>query len=122
MLFAAQLKRMQETILSQRGVLITYRQRGIVIENIPAVPTRAGFLNEKTGDHRVRYDRREYIIEFELLKWNGDQVVPKPGDHIIEGDVIYEVIPTEPKECYYPIDSNGTYVRIFTQRKSRKQH
>jgi len=121
MSFADKLKQMQETILAERGTVITYQQRDIVIENIPAVPTKSGLENEKSGDHRVRYDRREYIVQFDLLQWQGQQIVPKPGDYIVEGDDVYEVLSAKPKECYYPVDSNGLYVRIYTQRKSKKK-
>ena len=117
--FAEQLKQQRETILAERGVTISYMQRTIVIEDIPAVPTKGKFLNEKSGDYRKRHTEREYTVEFALLKVDGEQIIPKPGDHILEGESVYEVVPDDVKQCYRPIDPDGTYVRIFVQRVSK---
>ena len=117
--FAGNLKQMQDMILSQRGVLITYRQRGIAIVDVPAVPTKTDYVNEKNGERRSKYFEREYIIEFALLQWNGEQVKPKSGDNIIDGEVVYEVTDGEAKQCYCPVDSIEKYVRIFTKRTSK---
>jgi len=53
--FAEQLKQHRETILSERGTTITYKQREKVIENVPAVPTTPDYLNEKSGEHRTKH-------------------------------------------------------------------
>ena len=114
-----QLKQFHERILSQRGVTITYRQRGIAIADIPAVPVRTKFLNEKSGGHRAKFVKREYIVEFGLLTWDGQQIIPKVGDHIIEGSIVYEVTESESGQCYRPIDSTELYVRIFVQKTAK---
>ena len=118
---AGQLKQLYDTILSQRGVMITYRQRGIVVENVPAIPSRTRLLNEKGSNSRAKFGAREYTVEFGRLTLNGKQVVPKNGDHIIEGDVVYEVKEDETKQCYRPKDSLGMYVQIFTQKMKSKE-
>jgi len=118
--FVGQREQFHKTILSQRGVMITYRQRGIVIENIPAVPTRTRFLNETNDDRRkTKVVDREYIVEFGLLTWDSKKVEPKPGDNIIEGETVYEVIEREPNQCYRPTDSTELYVRIFVHKTSK---
>ena len=118
--FAEQLKQQRDTILAERGVMITYKQRDIVIETVPAVPATSNFVNEKNDKRRTMFSEREYTVEFGLLKWNGEQVIPKQGDHIIEGDRVYEVGPREAKQCYRPIDANELYIRIFVQRLIKK--
>ena len=120
MTFAEQLKQQRDTILAERGVMITYKQRDMVIENIPAVPAKSEFWNEKNGERRQRFTEREYTVEFGLLKWNDEQVIPKKGDHIIENDIVYEVIPSNSKQCYRPVDIDEKYVRIYAQKISRK--
>ena len=107
---------MRNTILTERGVAITYKQRGIVIEDVPAVPSKSRALNDKNGEYWSKHIDRHYTIELSLLTWEGQQIRPKPGDHIIESDTVYEVIPDEVKQCYRPIDPNETYVRIFVQK------
>ena len=114
--FTGQLKQMQETILAERGTVITYKQRGNVIKNIPAVPAKTKFLNDKRSDTRSQYAAREYIVEFGLLTWYGKQIKPKPGDNIVDGDHVYEICENEIKQCYCHVDSIGKYVRIFVQR------
>jgi len=105
--------------LSQRGVTITYRQRGIEVENVLAVPSRTRLLNEKGSNSRTKFGARNYLVEFGLLTWNDEQVKPKNGDHIIDGDDVYEVVEDETKQCYYPTDTLGKYVRIFVQKTSK---
>ena len=114
--FAEQLKQHRETILSERGTTITYKQREKVIENVPAVPTTPDYLNEKSGEHRTKHIDRAYTVEFGLLNWNGKQVIPMSGDKIIEGETVYEVAPIEQKQCYRSLDTDGMYVRIFVKR------
>ena len=114
--FAGQLKQQRDTILAERGVMITYKQRGIVIKNVPAVPSKSKHLNEMNGDRRYQSIDRKYTIEFALLKWNGKRITPKPGDNIIDGDIVYEVVPTESKQCYSPVDPDETYIRIFVHQ------
>jgi hypothetical protein len=116
---AGQLKQFYDTILAQRGVTITYRQRGIVVENVPAIPTRPKLLNENSGNNRTKVVDREYIVEFGLLIWDGKQVKPKPGDHIIDGETVYEVVEDTAKQCYRPTDSQELYARIFVQKTSK---
>jgi hypothetical protein len=116
MTFSDHLKQMQDQILAQRGVLISYKRREIVIDDIPAVPTKTDFVNTKSGDYRTKYVEKEYIVEFELLKWEDKQIIPQSGDCIHEGETVYEVVPNEPKQCYRPVDSSEQYVRIFVQR------
>jgi len=116
---AKQLKQFYSTILSQRGVVITYRQRRIAVENVPAIPIRPKLLNENSGNNRTKVVDREYIVEFGLLTWDGKQVKPKPGDHIIDGEVVYEVVEDTAKQCYRPTDSQELYARIFVQKTSK---
>ena len=118
--FAEQLIQHREMILAERGVMITYKQGEIVIENIPAVPSKSGFWNEKNGERRTKFIEREYTVEFALLKCNGVQIVPKQNDRIIECDSVYEVVPGESKQCYRPVDVDEMYVRIFTQKIGKK--
>jgi len=105
---------MREAILAEHGVTITYKQRGIVIRDIPAVPGKPKHLNEKVGERRTKVIDREYVIEFGLLQWNGEQVKPKPGDNIICGDEVFEVTENESKQCYQPVGQTRQYIRIFT--------
>ena len=121
MTFAEQLKQHRETILSERGTTITYKQREKVIENVPAVPATSDYLDEKNREHRTKHIDRTYTVEFGLLNWNGEQIIPMPGDQIIEGETTYEVAPIEQKQCHRPIDPNGTYIRIFTFKTTKKQ-
>ena len=116
---AGQLKQLFDTILSQRGVTITYRQRGIVVENVPAIPSRTRLSNEKGINSRAKFGAREYTVEFGQLTWNGEQVIPKTGDFITEGDVVYEVKENETQQCYRPKDSLGMYVQIFVQKTGK---
>ena len=116
---AGQLKQFYDTILAQRGVTISYRQRGIVVENVPAIPTRPKLLNENSGNNRTKVVDREYIVEFGLLTWDGKQVKPKPGDHIIAGETVYEVVEDTAKQCYRLTDSQELYARIFVQKTSK---
>ena len=118
--FAERQKQMQDQILAQRGVLISYQRREIVIADIPAVPTKTDFVNAKSGDYRTKHVEKEYIVEFGLLKWNDEQIKPQSGDYILEGDAVYEVVTKEPNQCYRPVDARETYVRIFVQRISKK--
>ena len=118
--FAEHLKQHRETILSERGTTITYKQRDKVIENIPAVPATSDYLHEKSGEYRKKHIERAYTVEFELLKWNEEQMIPMSGDNIIEGEGIYEVAPLEEKQCYRPIDPEGRYIRIFVFKTNKK--
>ena len=120
MTFAEQLQQQRDTILSERGTTITYKQREKVIENVPAVPATSDYLNEKSGEYRKKHIERVYTVEFGLLKWNDEQIIPMSGDHIIEEETIYEVAPIEQKQCYRPIDPDGTYIRIFVFKTNKK--
>jgi hypothetical protein len=113
------LKQHRNMILSERGVTIAYKQREIVVENIPAVPAKAEFLNERINDRKAKYALRQYTVEFALLTFDKKQIVPKPGDHIIEGDVVYQVTENERQQCYRPIDPDETFVRIFVFRLNK---
>jgi len=112
---------MRDTILAERGVTITFKRREIEIADIPAVPSKARALNEKSGEYRTTFVERVYTIELGLLTWNEQQVRPKPGDHIIEGDIVYEVTEDEMRQCYRPIDPNEMYVRLFVKRLTKPQ-
>jgi hypothetical protein len=116
-----QLKQHRETILAERGVVVTYMQREIVIKDMPAVPSKSRYLHEKSGDRMMQSVDRQYTVEFGLLKWEDKQVIPKAGDIIIEGENAYEVVPDEFKQCYRPIDPDSMYVRIFVQKTTRSQ-
>jgi len=84
--------------------------------NIPAVPATSDYLNEKSSEYRTKHIDRAYTVEFGLLNWNGKQIIPMSGDNIIEGETVYEVVPIEQKQCYRPIDPDGTYMRIFVKQ------
>ena len=118
---AGQLEQFYDTILAQRGVVITYRQREIVIENVPAIPKVLRLSNEKNAHSRPKFGSREYIVKYASLVWKGEQVKPKPGDSIIDGDTVYDVTESETKQCCTPADTLGMYARIYVTKMKKKE-
>jgi hypothetical protein len=58
-----------------------------------------------------------YIVKASLLMLENDEPTePKAGDRIIDGEKVYEVVNGENKQCYRPIYTDGSYIRIFVQK------
>ena len=113
---AERLKRMMKRVGRDRGVKIVYRRGVKATGEIDAIPTHTNYLVGKTESFRTKYIEREYIVELALLVLDGEAVKPKSGDRIVEGDRHYEVIEGDAKQCYRPMDSTETFIRIFCQR------
>ena len=96
------------------GKEITYKRRDQVIaEFIPAIPSKSALpINATKADTRMKSVNRNYIVKLELL----EGIEPKAGDRIIDGNVEYEVVNNDNKQCFRPIDTDNDYIRIFVQK------
>jgi hypothetical protein len=99
------------------GTRITYKRREVILaENIPAIPAKSDTpIDQTAAKTLIKTVNRNYIVQLSLLKLDGNPIEPKTGDRIIEGEIEYEVINNENKQCFRPIDPDNHYVRIFVQ-------
>ena len=66
--------------------------------------------------HLTKIESRDFLIRVCDLVMDGQVVTPKPGDRIIEGGFIYEVMsPTNQPEWRYS-DINRQAIRIHTKQ------
>jgi hypothetical protein len=100
-------------LLGVFGTVITYKRRNEVIaEDIPAIPSNTDMPIDKTeAKTRVKTTRLNFLVEALLLS-----VEPQAGDRIINGDKTYEVVNSDNKQCYRPIDPENKYLKIYVQK------
>jgi hypothetical protein len=91
-----------------------YRRGGDSAE----VPATVGKTVFKVTDDYGRYqhiESRDYLISVADLVLNGTQILPEPGDEIVEGGFVYEVMaPNDEPEWRYS-DSYRQTLRIHTK-------
>jgi hypothetical protein len=100
------------------GTQITYKRREVIIaENIPAIPAKSDTpIDQTAAKTLIKTVNRNYIVQLSLLKLDGTPIEPKTGDRIIEGELEYEVVNGENKQCFRPIDPDNLYARIFVHK------
>lgn len=107
-----------ERLQTAAGRTVTYRRGQRVSSDIVGWVSSHDY--EEAGDDglvaTVTMDDWSFIAA-ELLV-NGEAITPRPGDQIIEGSVIYEVLPLRNRPCWERADgaSGGLLTLIHAKR------
>lgn len=96
------------------GLSVRYR-RGTTELTLPATVGRTVFrLNDEYGAVERRVSRN-YLVRVEDLTLAGETVEPRPGDRIVEGRSIHEVMAPGGEPAWRMADPHGVIFRIHTK-------
>lgn len=99
---------------------VTYERFGAdagsvtVTATLSRMPAR---LSDEPGRTQIQWSDRDYLIPWEDLVINGDQITPRKGDRITDDGEVYEVQPPDTGEpCFQRSDPYGIRLRIHTRQ------
>jgi hypothetical protein len=96
------------------GVNIQYKRREKSVQGIlQAIATNTSGSIEEL---HLKAIKREYVVQLNLIVIDGEQIKPKEGDVIIEGNNEYEVKNGYGKTCFQYCDPTESFIRIYTQK------
>jgi hypothetical protein len=115
-----------ETFFKNHAVPILNRQFGVLVTFIRGVYVSEEFTarrNDRTHKAigaeygiEIKITMRDFVLPVESLLIDGDQIEPRTGDRIQEGDEVFEIQPPDEKTPSVELQAGGFEYIVHTKK------